>query len=156
MIYEKLLKFQQSGIVLEKIGANPHFGSKFVPLNEVLEKVKKPLNDLGIVIIQEPTVEGLKTRLVDSESGTEVSSVAPWVGHDNAQKLMACMTYFRRGSLVALLGLGDEDDDGNIASAPKTPSKPVQKATGVVEAQGEPFPSKPVSEEDSLSTLSYH
>ena len=44
-----------------------------------------------------------------------------YVGVTDAQKLLACNTYFRRGSLVALLGLSDEDDDGEkvIQVAPK-------------------------------------
>jgi hypothetical protein len=45
-----------------------------------------------------------------------------YVGADTAQKLLAANTYYRRGSLVSLLGLEDEDDDGNTASAP-TPKR---------------------------------
>jgi len=118
-IYTKLLKIQQENITVTKDGKNPHFKSSYPTLNEVLDKVKKPLNDAKIVIVQEPTAEGLKTRLIDTEDDSEVSSLMPYVGADTAQKLLACNTYFRRGSLVSLLGLEDEDDDGNTASAPK-------------------------------------
>lgn len=122
-IYKKLLEFQKQNIAVVKDGSNPHFKSKYPTLNEVLDKVKKPLNDLGIVIIQAPAHTGLSTILVDTETGEKVESFMSYVGADNAQKLLACNTYFRRGSLVALLGLEDEDDDGNTASAPKTPTK---------------------------------
>lgn len=118
-IYTKLLQIQKENITVTKDGKNPHFKSKYATLNEVLDKVKKPLNDAGIVIVQEPTAEGLKTRLIDTEDNSEVSSLMPYVGHDTAQKVLACNTYYRRGSLVSLLGLEDEDDDGNTASAPK-------------------------------------
>lgn len=118
-IYKKLLEFQQQNISLEKVGENPHFRSSYVTLNEVLEKVKKPLNDLGIVIIQEPTLEGLKTTLHDTEDASEVSCFMPYVEATTAQKLGSNNTYNRRYSLITLLGLGDTDDDGNVASAPK-------------------------------------
>lgn len=118
MITTKLLAFQKENITVEKDGNNPFFKSKYVTLNEVLSKIRKPLNDVGILIVQEPTVEGLKTRLIDTEDNSEITAIMPWVGHDNPQKVLACTTYYRRGSLVSMLGLEDEDDDGNVASAP--------------------------------------
>ncbi len=117
-IYTKLLTFQKMGISVVKDKVNPHFKSSYCTLNEVLDKVKKPLNDLGVLIIFTPQVEGLGTTLYDTESGTEITSFMKYVGNDNAQKTLACNTYFRRGSLVSLLGLEDEDDDGNTASEP--------------------------------------
>jgi len=117
-IYKKLLAFQKLGISVKKSSVNPHFKSHYADLNEVLEKVKKPLNELGIVIVFIPQSEGLATMLHDTESGTEVTSIMRYVGNDNAQKTLACNTYFRRGSLVSLLGLEDEDDDGNNAVQP--------------------------------------
>ena len=56
MITKKLLQFQKLNISVTKDADNPFFKSKYVPLNEVLAKVKKPLNDLGVVIIQTPGV----------------------------------------------------------------------------------------------------
>lgn len=131
-ITQKLLTFQKQGITLIKVGENPHFQSKFVPLNEVLLKIKKPLNDLNILIIQRPTVEGLETVLTDTEDDSSIVGVMPWLDTDNPQKRLACMTYYRRGSLVSLLGLEDEDDDGNKSSAPK-------KGKGVVARNDAPF-----------------
>ena len=116
MIYKKLLEFQKQDISLKKDGLNPHFKSSYATLNEVLDKVKEPLNKLGIVILQEPMIDGLKTRLIDTEDDTEVTCVLPYVDTTTAQKLGSNNTYNRRYSLVTLLGLGDEDDDGNKAS----------------------------------------
>lgn len=121
-IYKKLLAFQKLGISVKKDGQNPHFKSSYATLNEVLDKVKKPLNDMGVVILFTPQAEGLGTTIYDTDSGTEITSFMRYVGADNAQKLLACNTYFRRGSLVSLLGLEDEDLDGNDAVEPvKTP-----------------------------------
>lgn len=130
MIQAKLLKFQQQGISLEKDGANPHFHSQYVTLNEVLRKVKKPLNDLGILIVQEPTVDGLMTRLVDTEDGSEVTGSLGFVGTADMQKLGGALTYARRYTLISLLGLEDDDKDGEDT---------VSRAKGVGDMATNPF-----------------
>lgn len=118
-ITKKLLEFQKQNVVLTKVGENPHFKSTYATINEVLDKVKKPLNELGIVILQEPTATGLLTRLIDTEDESQVTGFMPYVEVTTAQKLGSCNTYNRRYSLVTMLGLEDVDDDGNVASAKK-------------------------------------
>lgn len=115
-IHSKLLDFQRLNISIVKDGTNPHFKSKYATLNEVLDKVKKPLNDMGVLILFQPEADGLRTILMDLESNTSVESFMKHVGIGNAQSVLSCNTYYRRSSLVALLGLEDEDDDGNKAS----------------------------------------
>lgn len=140
MIYAKLLEFQQQGITVEKDGTNPHFKSKYTTLNEVLEKVKKPLNELKVVILQCPgsdpvtQVQGLWTYLIDTEDDTRTESFMPYVDAGTAQKLGSANTYLRRYSLITLLGLEDEDDDGNAASKPVA-----KKPTSVQDAVGDPL-----------------
>ena len=119
MISKKLLEFQKLGITLKKDKENPFFKSNYSSLNEVLEKVEEKLNEVGIVIVSEPTIGGLRTRLVDTEDDTEIFGIMPWVGCDTAQKILASTTYYRRGTLVALLNLESEDDDGNEAVGQK-------------------------------------
>ena len=121
-IYKKLLAFQKLGITVKKDGKNPHFKSNYATLNEVLDKVKKPLNDMGVLIVFCTKEDGLTTRLIDTESETEVGAFMKYVNCDNPQKLLSCNTYYRRGTLVSLLGLEDEDEDGNIASQPQAPA----------------------------------
>lgn len=132
-IYKKLLAFQKLGISVKKSSTNPHFKSHYADLNEVLDKVKKPLNDMGIVILFTPQAEGLGTTLHDTESSTEITSFMRYVGNDNAQKTLACNTYFRRGSLVSLLGLEDEDQDGNDAVQPAKQQAPVRQVKQFIE-----------------------
>lgn len=122
MIHKKLLEFQKQNIKVSKTGTNPHFNSSYATLNEVLDKVKEPLNKLGILIIQAPEATGLRTTLLDLEDDTKVECFMPYVEIGTAQKLGSNNTYLRRYSLVTLLGLEDEDDDGNKASVP--PQKP--------------------------------
>ena len=117
-IYKKLLAFQKLGISVKKDGKNPHFKSNYATLNEVLDKVKKPLNDLGILVVFNPGENGLETILHDTETNTFIRSFMMYTNCDTPQKVLSCNTYYRRGSLVSLLGLEDEDDDGNTASEP--------------------------------------
>lgn len=131
-IYTKILRFQKTDITVTKDGKNDYFkkegkASMYVTLNEVLDKVKRPLNDLGIVILFIPEEQGLRTVLHDTETSTEIQGFMKYVGADNAQKVLACNTYFRRGSLVSMLGLEDEDDDGNTASGVGQKTKAVQE-----------------------------
>lgn len=120
MIIKKLLEFQKLNITIDKDGLNPHFKNKYSTLNEVLSKVKKPLNDVGILILQRPQQAGLLTELIDTEDETKVDCFMPYtIETTTAQKLGSNNTYNRRYSLVTLLGLEDEDDDANIASSKK-------------------------------------
>lgn len=148
-IHAKLLEFQKKNITPAKVGNNPHYNSAYVPLNEVLEKVKKPLNDMGIIIIQKPdhlvvainingTISdkqfGLTTQLIDTEDESKVECFVPYVATTDMQKLGGAITYARRYGLMALLALEDSDDDGEIASA-----KPKSRAKTPIDAEGEPF-----------------
>jgi len=116
MIYKKLLAFQKLGITIKKGEKNPHLKNTYANLNEVLGKVTKPLNDLGVVIIQTPRAQGLETVLLDTEDDTTTEGFLPFTEATNPQKIGSNLTYYRRYSLVTMLGLEDEDDDGNKAS----------------------------------------
>ena len=115
-IYTALMEFQKRGISIKKGSQNPHFKNKYADINEIMEKVKKPLNELGVLIIQTPEAEGLKTTLHHLESGTEVISFVPFLQRQDAQKLGSNITYNRRYALVSMLCLEDDDDDGQKAS----------------------------------------
>jgi hypothetical protein len=119
MIYKKLLEFQKLGISIKKDKRNPHFKNEYASLNEVLDKVKGPLNELGIVIIQTPEERGLETRILDTEDDSFIVSTVQFINATDMQKLGGAITYARRYALVSMLALEDEDDDGNKASARK-------------------------------------
>jgi hypothetical protein len=119
MIYKKLLEFQKLNITIKKDGKNPHFGNRYATLNEVLDKVKKPLNDKNIIILQLPEKEGLRTTLLDLDDDTKIECFMPYTAETTtAQKLGSNNTYNRRYSLVTMLCMEDDDDDGNVASKP--------------------------------------
>lgn len=130
MIHKKLLEFQRLNITIEKDGVNPHFKNEYSTLNEVLGKIKAPLNKLGVVVIQNPRVDGLETVLLDTEDDTLIMGTTPYMGVSDMQKLGGAITYARRYALIAMLGLEDKDDDGNTASvAPKKAATGVQGQT---------------------------
>lgn len=120
----------QKAIGAAKKGAdNPFFHSKYADLGEVIEAVKEPLNAAGITFLQgvgygdgSPYVE---TRLLH-ESGEWLSTDTPVVcakEHD-PQAFGSAVTYAKRYSLQALLGVPSEDDDGEGAMDRRQASKP--------------------------------
>lgn len=120
-IYTKLLEFQKKKISIVKSETNPHFKNKYADINEVLDKVKPALSELGIVITQIPLATGLKSILYDTESDTQIESYLQYTVTNDPQKMGSNITYFRRYSLVAMLGLEDGDDDGNGGPEQKAP-----------------------------------
>lgn len=123
-IYKKLLDLQKQNIVIPKNGLNPHFRSRYATLNDVLEKIKPALNALGVVLLQIPSADGLTTFLMDTEDDSKVECFMPYVQKETAQQLGSNNTYNRRYSLITLLGLEDDDTDGEM---PQGAAKPRPK-----------------------------
>lgn len=109
------------------------FTYAYADLDGVLGACRSALNSHGLTVIQSPEVEGSKVTLatlIGHTSGQwvrgEISLVAK--GSD-PQSIGSAITYARRYSLSAFVGLApDDDDDGATASAPKhhedRPAKP--------------------------------
>lgn len=107
---------------IPKDSNNPFFKSKYASLSDILDKIQDPLNKSGLAYSQFPGKEGLTTILIHAESGEymEDTYVVQPVKTD-PQSLGSAITYARRYSIGAILGLNiDEDDDGNAASGNKT------------------------------------
>ena len=134
-IYSKLMEFQMLGVSIKKDANNPHFKSKYADLSEVIGKVRPELTKVGIVFMQVPDDTGLTTIFYDTESKTQVSCHLPYIGATDPQKLGSNLTYLRRYSLVTMLGLEDDDDDGNKASAPVVQAKAVPAKSNITPAQ---------------------
>ena len=105
-----------------KSAKNPFYKSSYADLPAVWEACRKPLTDNGLSVVQ----------LTDtSENGTVLESVlmhssGQWISchypikpvKDDPQSMGSALTYSRRYSLMALVGIvaDFEDDDGNAAS----------------------------------------
>lgn len=116
-----LLAAQKAIKAAIKDSTNPHFRSKYADLSSVIDAVKQPLNDAGIVFTQ--AVSGaenavaVETMLLHT-SGEWMSEtlIVPVVRMD-AQGVGSAITYGRRYGLQSLCGVPAEDDDGNAATA---------------------------------------
>ena len=125
-----LVKAQKAFGPALKSSTNPHFKSKYADLAACIEAVIDALNNNNIALVQQShhCEDGVIIEtLFIHESGETISGgklhfVAPKF---DPHGFMSCLTYARRGSLMAACGIAPEDDDGNRAvSAPKAAEKP--------------------------------
>mgnify|MGYP007083421515 CR=1 FL=1 len=119
-----------------KDSINPHFKNKFATLYSIWEACREPLSNNGLSVVQ--TMDFISERLclttkLMHSSGQWLSSTVPVISAKNdAQGIGSALSYFKRYSLSALLGIctADEDDDGNAAmpnentKTPKAKEKP--------------------------------
>jgi hypothetical protein len=105
-----------------KDSQNPFFKSSYADLGSVWDACRAPLSKNGLSVIQTIECSGserwLKTTLAHS-SGQWIESLVPInPTKDDPQGLGSCLTYLRRYSLAAIVGVYQEDDDGNAATKP--------------------------------------
>jgi hypothetical protein len=121
-LYVSLVKAQSQIKNAVKDSTNPHFRSKYADLESVWDAVRDALhrNDLAVLQLTDIDTSGapvLITRVIHT-SGEHVEGRYPLVCKDptDAQKLGSSMSYARRYSLSAMLGVIQSDDDGNTAA----------------------------------------
>jgi hypothetical protein len=122
-----LAQFHKSVTKITKDGVNPYFNNKYASLSNILDGIKQPLQESGLVFTQLPSGEDeLITMLIHAESGEFISSCYSMKPIKNdPQGRGSAISYQRRYSLAAILGLNiDDDDDANAASTP--PKKSAQ------------------------------
>ena len=122
-LIKALIKAQGEIKNVSKDKVNPFFHSKYAPLDSVWEAIKGPLHKNGLCISQATDIINGQAALVTlllHESGEFIRSVYPLNPVKNdPQGLGAAITYARRFSLAALVGLvSEDDDDGQAASQP--------------------------------------
>lgn len=117
-----LCKFQEEVKNPKNIANNPYFKSKYAPLDEVVNTIKPLLAKNGLSYIQTPGGDGehiTVTTMLMHSSGEWIESDPLVLKADKAtaQGAGSAITYARRYSLCAVLGItSEDDDDGNIAS----------------------------------------
>lgn len=116
---------------------NPYFKSTYADLPTVMEVVKEPLNEAGIIVLQPASYHDGKnfitTTLVHADSGEWMSSETEVVctKANDPQAFGAAQTYARRFGLQSMLFIPAEDDDGNYAAG-RTNSYTAPKTTTTV------------------------
>jgi hypothetical protein len=104
-----------------KESTNPHFRSKYVDLAGVWNACRDALHAHGLTVVQ--TVATLANggsvlrSILLHTSGEQITSEYPLTPIKNdPQGMGSAMTYARRYSLAALVGIAPEDDDGEAGS----------------------------------------
>ena len=116
-----LIKAQQEINHVVQDGTNPFFKSDYATLKEVIDSVKKPLNDNGIYLQQESVIHenGTCVETIFYGHGGKLSTgkvFIPAVKHD-PQAFGSSLSYAKRYSLLMACGVATkkEDDDGEVA-----------------------------------------
>ena len=118
-LFAALAKAQGEMRGAEKDGNNPHFKSSYATLASVWDACRAPLSKNGLAIVQtlEKSESGwIVETLLTHSSGEFISGSCPVVSaQQSMQSLGSGLTYARRYSLMAIVGLAPEDDDGENA-----------------------------------------
>jgi len=130
----------------KKDSANPFFKSTYADLSSVVDAIRDAFASNGLSYVQcvEPSDKDevrVETTLLHS-SGEWIACgvLALPVSKHDAQGFGSALTYARRYSLSAAVGVAPEDDDGNAASkcqapAPQRPATPPPEAIKAKAAQ---------------------
>jgi len=129
---------------------NPFFRSKYSDLTSIWAACRKPLADNGLSVIQTCQSETADMVIVETmlchTSGEWVrGKLAMKPVKSDPQGVGSCITYARRYSLAAIVGVAPEDDDGNVASGKtgkaetKAQEKPVQETSPNAKTKGVPI-----------------
>ena len=141
-----------------KNATNPHFRSHYADLASIWDACRGPLGANGLSIVQFPCDGevgriGLCTMIVHSSGEWMSETITVKALKEDPQFLGGVLTYLRRYSLAAVVGVtATEDDDGNAASTPanarvSAPApRPYIPPPVSMPAVNAPAPSKPVSQ----------
>jgi hypothetical protein len=112
--------------------ANAFFKSKYADLSSVVDAIRAPLSNNGLSFVQAVVPSDADEICVETflmhTSGEWLSGgvLALPVIKADAQGYGSAMTYARRYSLSALVGIAPEDDDGNAAAGAKPAARAVE------------------------------
>jgi len=118
-IYQSLLEFQANMPVIKKTETNPFFKSKYADLSSIQKTIQKDLAKSELGYTQGIRDGVLHTTLFNAD-GQTLDFTYPLPLEGKPQDIGSAITYAKRYSLVAILGLiieDEEDDDGNAAQS---------------------------------------
>lgn len=125
-----IVKFRAALKAALKDARNPFFNTSYADLEAIIEAARQPLADNGLAYLtfmHESVASARVETILLHESGETFSCgiVDVPVIKKDAQGFGSAMTYARRYSLQAALGVPASDDDGNAAAKapPKEPTR---------------------------------
>lgn len=133
-LHEALLAVQADTPTLPKNAINPHFKSKYTPLDTVVETMGPILQRHGLTWMSKPSISAqgapaLAYKLTHAASGQFEEGEMLLLSKGDPQGQGSALTYARRYSMTAVLNIvADEDVDGNEPAEP-APPKPPKKLT---------------------------
>ena len=154
-IYYKLHKAKLEIGKVTKGSNNPFFKSKYADLNSLIEAVEPTLLKYDLILLQ-PVIDGkVYTQIIDIETGDKIESYLTLPIITDPQKIIASITYFRRGTLQSLLSLQAVDDDGNESkrSVEQQPKKKPALEQGRFQKALDKIDSKEITTEGLLKML---
>jgi hypothetical protein len=110
-----------------KDSLNPFFKSHYADISSIIQSIKPALGKNGLAIMQPLSSVGDKhfiSTLITHSSGQfiEFDPVELFIkDKSDPQKFKSSVTYFRRTCLVSVLGIEEEDDDGNSSANNEVP-----------------------------------
>jgi len=119
-LIKALIVFQSKVPPIEKNSEG--YGYRYASLDHILASIRAPLGECGLVVSQtckSSTTNSVTvvTRLMHSSGEWLEGELTVHSEKPGAQALGACITYARRYSLTAILGVAaDEDDDARSAT----------------------------------------
>lgn len=146
-LFKAFSKFQGELENATKNAVNPGVKNKYADLAECINTAKKPLADNGLGVTQMiGTSEGKQTliTMLTHSSGQFISSefvmadavLMGGAGKNPVQALGSAITYQRRYAYAAIIGMAQEDDDGNAntklrSNQQRTNNQQQQQVTGL-------------------------
>lgn len=130
-----LAKAQNKISAALKDTSNPFYKSTYADLSSVWAACRIPLSENGLAVEQSIAFDSggwVLVTILAHTSGEWFKSYCPLMLPPNKQDMQALgssITYARRYSLAAIVGVVQEDDDGNAASVQKQNYNPPKKQT---------------------------
>lgn len=136
LLAQALVKAQATFHAAKKDSLNPHFKSNYADLSSVIDAIKGAFAANNLAFLQPVTwdqgVYFIETVILhasgESMSLGKIRVPLSDTDSQNAQKLGSAITYMRRYHLSSAVGVSQEDDDGNAASARPPAPAPTPRA----------------------------
>lgn len=122
-LFAALSAFQGAIHGVTKSADNPFFNSKYADLAALWDVIREPLSKNGLAVVQMPMAENKLVTLLTHKAGGYIQFSHPMTPKkDDPQGIGSAITYNRRYCIAAVLGLAQQDDDGNAASGKGAPA----------------------------------
>lgn len=113
---EALAKAQGMMEFAKKDSTNPHFKSKYADIASVIDAVRECLSKNNLSYVQYEEDDHLVTLLMHSSGEWISGKMKLLMGKQDMQGKGSALTYARRYGLASMVGIAQDDDDGNQAA----------------------------------------